>query len=87
MAKYEVGIEYGPTAADIHYITVEADSIVSAIAMGSSWAIKNKVSATIHAPLELTEDDDFTDILEWTPEEEEAFLRILEDTGEDDGDI
>lgn len=87
MAKYEVGIEYGPTAADVHYITVDADSVVSAIAMGSSWAIKNKVSATIHAPLELTEDDNFTDVLEWTEGEEEAFLRILEDTGEDDGDI
>jgi len=87
MAKYEVGIEYGPTAADIHYITVEADSNEDALAKGEQWAVDNKVrGAMVCNAAELTEDD-FTDILEWTQEEEEAFLQILENSEDDNGTI
>ena len=88
MKKYEVGIEYGPTAADVHYVTVNADSIEDALNQGKKWAEDNKIrGALVCNADEVTEDSDYTDIIEWTPEEEEAFLSILEDEGDDNGII
>jgi hypothetical protein len=88
MTKYEVGIEYGPTAADVHYIIVEAESTEDALLQGRQWANHNRmITAMIVTVNELVSDDDYTDILEWTPEEEEAFLHILDNSGDDNGTI
>ena len=82
--KYEVGIEYGPTAADVHYITVEAESDKDALVKGEQWAEDNKIKgAMVSNATELIEDDDFTEIIEWTPEEEEEFIRIFDNTGDE----
>ena len=86
MMKFEVGIEYGPTAADVHYIQVYADTIEEALTQGKKWATDNKMSALVCNATEIDDlDDDFTEIIEWTPEEEEAFLSILDDSGDNDG--
>lgn len=83
-SKYEVGIEYGPTAADVHYVTVEADSVQDALVQGMKWAEDNRIShAMVCNATELIEDDDFTEIIEWTPEEEEEFIRIFDNTGDE----
>ena len=83
--KFEVGIEYGPTAADVHYIQVYADTVDEALAQGKKWAIDNRMAALVCNATELSDqpDSDFTDIIEWTPEEEEAFLHILDDSGDE----
>lgn len=83
MKKFEVGIEYGPTAADVHYITVEADDNEGAMLKAAEWAKANKINGTVNYPLELAEDDDFTEIVEWSHEEEEEFLHVLDDSGDE----
>lgn len=82
MRKYEVSIEYGPTAADVHYVTVDADSQQQALIKGQEWADQNGMRSVLvcNATEMDEEDNDFTDIIEWTPEEEEAFLNILDDS-------
>jgi hypothetical protein len=87
--KYEVCIEYGPTAADVHYITVDADSVEDALDQGKKWAEDNRIrNAMVSNAIEFPTDiDDFSDIIEWTPEEEEAFLHILDDSGDDNGTV
>ena len=88
MMKFEVGIEYGPTAADVHYINVYADTVDEALDQGRKWAADNKMAALVCNATEVDDsDDDFTEIIEWTPEEEEAFLHVLVDSGDDDGTI
>jgi hypothetical protein len=83
--KYEVCIEYGPTAADVHYVTVDADSIEDALAQGTVWAEDNRIrNAMVSNATELSDTtDDFTDIIEWTPEEEEEFVRLFDNTGDE----
>jgi len=87
LSKWKVSIESGPVAADIHYIIVEAVSANKAREMAMTWANTNN----IHHPMigQLAEidassvipilDDDYTDIIEWTVEEEEEFLRLFGD--------
>lgn len=88
MAKYEIGIEYGPTAADIHYMIFEASSAEEAAMMGRRWSNNNRmITAVITTVTELVGDDELADILEWTEEEGEAFMRILDNSGDDDGII
>ena len=88
--KYEVGIEYGPTAADVHYITVDAESSEDALAKGKKWAEDNKIrGAMVCNASELADqpDSDFTDIIEWTPEEEEEFMHIVVEKDDDNGTV
>lgn len=84
--KYEVCIEYGPTAADVHYVTVEADSVEDALVQGQKWADANGMRNVMicnasELPIDL--DDDFTEVIEWTPEEEEEFIRLFDNTGDE----
>ena len=85
--KFEVGIEYGPTAADVHYIYVYADTTEEALSQGKKWAADNKMAALVCNATEVDDSDDFTEVIEWTIEEEEAFLHIVADSGDIDGDI
>ena len=87
MKKYEVDIEYGPTAADVHYVTVEADSVEDALVQGKKWADDNGMKSVLVCNASELLDEDFTDVIEWTKEEEEEFLSILSDIGDDDGII
>lgn len=82
---WEVIIEYGPTAADSHKITVTAKNSVEALALAEEWAESNNVPnpmfsrprQILEVPKESIIDDDYTDVIEWTPEEEEAFVSML----------
>jgi len=75
LTKWNVSIEYGPTAADVHDIVVEASSIEIARKKAAKWAKDNNVrSPMISEPYE----DNYDDILDWTEDEEEAFLHIIE---------
>lgn len=83
LTKWEVNVEYGPTAADVHYVTVDAENMTDALAKGMKWAVDNKIlSPLVCNASELTgdddlADDDYTDLIEWTEEEEEEFVRML----------
>jgi len=85
MLTWRVNIEYGPTAADCHSITVLATTSKSALKEAEIWAKKHMVKSPMFSepcPAEMPPDvpnidDDYTEILEWTVEEEEAFLDIL----------
>jgi hypothetical protein len=84
MMKFEVAVEYGPTAADVHYIQVYADTTDEAIYQGKQWAAKNKLAALVCNATEMNDsEDDFTEIIEWTPEEEEEFVRLFDNTGDE----
>ena len=86
--KFEVGIEYGPTSADVHYIYVYADTTEEALSQGKKWADDNKMAALVCNATEVDDsDDDFTEIIEWTPEEEEEFLHMVVDNGDEDGTV
>jgi hypothetical protein len=37
-------------------------------------------------PSDIPDDEDYTDFLEWTAEEEEAFLKILDEQKDENGD-
>lgn len=76
MPTWKVNIEYGPTAHDVHKITVEAETQEEAREKAEQWAIDNRVRAPMISNPVM--EDDFTDYLEWTEEEEEAFLHIVE---------
>lgn len=84
LVNWEVSIEYGPTAADVHYVNVEATSLEDALIKGKLWADTNGMrDVLVCNASELPEgsvvldDNDFTDIIEWTEEEEEEFIRII----------
>lgn len=85
MLTWRVNIEYGPTAADCHTITVLATTSKSASKKAENWAKKQMVRSPmfsepclIETPADVPNiEDDYTEILEWTVEEEEAFLDIL----------
>lgn len=68
-------------------ITIDADNSESAAGIARVWAVMKNIPysavGTPRADPETTQPTDFTDIIEWTPEEEEEFLRILDnsDTG------
>jgi len=75
LTKWNVSIEYGPTAADVHDIVVEASSVEDARKKAKKWAKDNNIkSPMIGEPSE----DNYDDILDWTEDEEEAFLHIIE---------
>jgi hypothetical protein len=87
--NWEVSIEYGPTAADVHYVILAAESKEDALNKGVQWAATNgmrnvMVCNATDLGLETLADDDFTEIIEWTPEEEEEFVRIIGNTGDDE---
>jgi hypothetical protein len=89
LVNWEVSIEYGPTAADVHYVNVNATSYEDALIKGKQWADANGMrNALVCNATELPEgsafleDDDFTDIIEWTEEEEEEFIRLLDKNGD-----
>jgi hypothetical protein len=75
LSKWNVSIEYGPTAADIHDITVEASDIFEARTKAEKWAKDNNVeNPMISEPYQ----DDYDEFLEWTEEEEGEFTHMLE---------
>jgi hypothetical protein len=87
--SWEVSIEYGPTAADVHYVTVDAESMEDALKKAGQWAADNGMrnvmvcNATDMGDMSDVEDD-FTDVIEWTTEEEEEFIRIIDSKGDEE---
>lgn len=78
---WEVLIEYGPTAADTHFITVSAGSEEDALDKGQRWADANMRNAYATSASEIFPDDandPYNDDIEWTVGEEEEFLRMLD---------
>ena len=79
LTKWNVSIEYGPTAADVHDIVVEASSIEIARKKAAKWAKDNNVrSPMISEPYEDTHEESSDEYLDWTPEEEEEFMHIMD---------
>lgn len=83
--KWSVIIEDGPTAAHCHKIIVEASSSIEAYEKAEEWSNKMNIKNPMYSRPVLAKpsdvpilDDDYTDIIEWTPEEEEEFLRIAD---------
>ena len=90
MSKWKAIIEYGPIAADSHIMVVDAASVDEAEQKAIQWAQDNyKYYPMITiTSIELPEDDipmddDFTSEIEWTSEEEEEFLMILNKSEKD----
>jgi len=82
LSKWNVSIEYGPTAADIHHIVVEASSTENARKKAIQWAKDNSVqNPMISEPYEDTHEESYDDFLDWTPDEEDAFLHIIDIDG------
>jgi hypothetical protein len=87
LVKWEVGIEYGPTSADVHYETVEATSLNDALNKGKLWAYANGMRDVIVCNASelhddsLSDNDDFIGDVNWTEEEEEEFTRITNNQG------
>lgn len=85
MLTWQIRIEYGPTAADVCRTTVLATTSSSALKEAENWAKKQGIRSpmfTIDGHADLPDDvpnvdDEISNALEWTPEEEEAFLDIL----------
>ena len=76
LSKWNISIEYGPTAADTHDIVIEATSAKDAMAKAEQWAKDNNVMNPMFSePYE----DTYEDILDWTPEEEEEFVHRVSD--------
>lgn len=84
MNKWKLLIEYGPVAADCHVMVVSASSFDDAMQQAVQWAQDNFKYYPMITIDELPEDDgipmddDFTSEIEWTLEEEEEFLTIVE---------
>lgn len=84
--KWEIIVEDGPTAADCYPIVVEAPTALVAYDHAEEWAKNNNMRKPMFSrPKKVPEinevpiiEDDYTDIVEWTPEEEEEFLRIAD---------
>jgi hypothetical protein len=74
LSKWNISIEYGPVAADVHHIVVDAANSEEALIKAEKWAKDNNVKSPMFSePYE----DSYDDFLEWTPEEEEEFLLIV----------
>ena len=84
MSNWKLLIEYGPVAADCHIMVVSATSVDDAMQKAVQWAQDNFKYYPMITIDELPEDDetpmddDFTSEIEWTLEEEEEFLTIVE---------
>jgi hypothetical protein len=65
-------------------ITIDAEDSESAAGIARVWAVMKNISysavGTPRADPETNRPTDFTDIIEWTPAEEEEFLRILDNS-------
>lgn len=89
---WQIRIEYGPTAADVCRTTVLATTSSSALKEAEIWAKKQGIRTpmfTIDGHADLPEDvpnvdNEISDALEWTIEEEEAFLDILNNSKQKD---
>lgn len=74
VSKWNITIEYGPTAADSYDFVVGASSAKDALAKAKQWAEeKNIRNPMFSEPYE----DTYEDVLEWTPEEEEEFVHMI----------
>lgn len=81
LSKWNISIEYGPTSADLHEIVVDALSAKDAMTKAEQWAKDNNVQNPLFSePYE----DTYDDFLDWTPEEEEEFLYIVDTNGDSD---
>lgn len=82
LTKWNVSIEYGPTAADVWDFACSATSAKDALAKAKEWAKEKNISSPMFSePYE----DTYEDVLEWTPEEEEEFVHMV--SGIDNSDI
>jgi hypothetical protein len=85
LSKWNVSVEYGPVAADVHHIVVEASSIEGARKKAAQWAKDNNIrSPMISEPYEDTHEESYDEILDWTSDEEEAFMHIVDVDGNTD---
>jgi hypothetical protein len=81
LSKWNISIEYGPTSADVHEIVVDASSSKDAKLKAEQWAKDNNVANPMFSePYE----DSYDEILDWTIEEEEEFMHIVEMGGDSD---
>ena len=81
LSKWNVSVEYGPVAADVHHIVVEASSIEGARKKAAQWAKDNNIrSPMISEPYEDTHEESYDEILDWTPEEEDELLHMTENS-------
>ncbi len=86
MVKWVVDFETGPTAADCRSTTVMATTKESATKKAEIWVKKASFKHPVFSEPYAAEvspevpnlEDDYTDILGWTLEEEEEFLKILD---------
>lgn len=82
--NWEVVIEYGPVHN--HVILVKNSTKEDALQQAKDWVQGNNIQNPIYSvrkqiisiPEDSILDDDYSDIIEWTPEEEEEFLRIAD---------
>lgn len=85
LTSWEIIIEYGPTAADVYKFNVSARNSTEALTLAEKWADENKIHNPMFSrPRKVTEvppesivDDDYSDVIEWTPEEEEFFVNMI----------
>jgi len=78
LLKWNISVECGPTASDVHHIIINATSSEDALVKAKQWAEDNNVkNPTFSEPYE----DIYDEFLEWTPEEEEEFLHIVNNSG------
>lgn len=85
LTNWEIVIDYGPTAADSQKINVMAGNSADALDHAEAWAKQHNLSnpmfsrprKVLEVPAESIVDDDYSDVIEWTPEEEEAFVNML----------
>lgn len=75
LTKWGVSIEYGPTAADMHNITVLAYDVVDARTKAVKWAADNNiVNPLIGEPYA----DDYDEFLDWAGDLVDESTRIDE---------
>ena len=76
--KWNVSVEYGPTSADVHHITVDSATSSGALDKANQWAKDNNIMHPMFSEPYKEPEDDYDDYLEWTPEEEEKFIHIMD---------
>lgn len=80
LTKWEITIEYGPTTSDRHFIVANTMTSDEVILLAEKWCKDNSVDLFIlYGPYPILDDpDDYKNFLEWTIDEEEEFIRMLE---------
>jgi len=73
--KWEALIEYGPCGSDYHRIEVDAMTYNGAYKKAQEWSSLNSIP---HPMITVTEDSPMINEIEWTPEEEEEFMLLVE---------